>query len=115
MPPESHSPDGPNSHIDPAGDQALVHVLKRLKAAGKTLVVVSHKSGLMPVADKVLVMANGTAQAFGARDEVLQKWMRPRVVTASASSDAAASDNIPANCSGTVTVLGDAAPAKTGT
>jgi ATP-binding cassette subfamily C protein len=77
--------DEPNSQIEPAGDQALVQVIRRLKEAGKTVIVVSHKTGLIPAADKIMVMGNGAVQAFGPRDEVLQRSMRPRVVGASAA------------------------------
>ena len=72
--------DEPNSNLDSAGDEALAKAIMGLKAAGKTIVVVSHKKGLLAVADKVLVMADGAAQAFGARDEILQRMGRPRIV-----------------------------------
>jgi PrtD family type I secretion system ABC transporter len=80
--------DEPNSNLDPAGDQALAGAIAALKAAGKTVVVVSHKRGLVARADKVLVMADGAVQAFGARDEVMARLERPRVV---AGTDMAAS------------------------
>jgi len=72
--------DEPNSNLDPAGDQALDGAIAALKAAGKTVIVVSHKRGLLARADKVLVMANGAVQTFGARDEVMARLGRPRVV-----------------------------------
>ena len=72
--------DEPNSNLDPAGDQALERAIAGLKADGKTVVVVSHKRGLVGSADKVLVMADGGIQAFGGRDEVMAKVGRPRVV-----------------------------------
>jgi ATP-binding cassette subfamily C protein/ATP-binding cassette subfamily C protein EexD len=72
--------DEPNSNLDGAGDQALSETLARLKGAGKTVVVVSHKMGLIGAADKMLVMADGAVHAFGNRDEVLQRIGRPRVV-----------------------------------
>jgi ABC-type protease/lipase transport system fused ATPase/permease subunit len=75
--------DEPAFEADPAGDQALLRVLKQLKAEGKTVVVASHKTHLIPAADKILVLGNGAVQAFGPRDEILQKALRPRVVAAS--------------------------------
>jgi PrtD family type I secretion system ABC transporter len=75
--------DEPAFEADPAGDQALLRVLKQLKAEGKTVVVASHKTLLIPAADKILVLGNGAVQAFGPRDEILQKALRPRVVAAS--------------------------------
>ena len=79
--------DEPNSNLDSMGDQALAEALLRLKAAKKTVVVVSHKVGITAAADKMLVMADGAVQAFGRRDEILQRMSRPRIV---AGSDVAA-------------------------
>jgi ABC-type protease/lipase transport system fused ATPase/permease subunit len=72
--------DEPNSNLDAAGDQALADAVTSLKAAGKTVVMVSHKRGLLAQADKLLVMADGAVQAFGGRDEVVRRLGRPRVV-----------------------------------
>jgi ATP-binding cassette subfamily C protein len=72
--------DEPNSNLDAAGDQALAEALAGLKTAGTTVVVVSHKRGLIAQADKVLVMAEGGVGAFGKRDDVLGRLGRPRVV-----------------------------------
>jgi ATP-binding cassette subfamily C protein len=72
--------DEPNSNLDAAGDQALAEAIASLKAAGKTIVVVTHKRGLIAQADKMLVMADGAVQAFGSRDEVLGRIGGPRVV-----------------------------------
>jgi ABC-type protease/lipase transport system fused ATPase/permease subunit len=79
--------DEPNSNLDPAGDQALAGAIAGLKTAGKTVVVVSHKRGLVAGADKVLVMSDGAVQSFGGRDEVMAKVGRPRLV---AGTEAAA-------------------------
>jgi ABC-type protease/lipase transport system fused ATPase/permease subunit len=72
--------DEPNSNLDAAGDEALATAVAGLKAAGKTVVMVSHKRGLLAQADKLLVMADGGVQAFGGRDQVLGALGRPRVV-----------------------------------
>jgi PrtD family type I secretion system ABC transporter len=79
--------DEPNANLDSMGDQALGEALLRLKAASKTVIVVSHKVGIAAAADKMLVMADGMVQAFGSRDEILQGMVRPRVV---AGNDVAA-------------------------
>jgi PrtD family type I secretion system ABC transporter len=72
--------DEPNSNLDAAGDEALAEAVAGLKAAGTTVVVVSHKRGLIAQADKLLVMADGAVQAFGGRDEIMRRLGRPRVV-----------------------------------
>jgi len=63
--------DEPNSSLDDAGDAALAAVISKLKARGTTFVVMTHRSSVLAVADKMLVLCDGAMQAFGARDEVL--------------------------------------------
>jgi ATP-binding cassette subfamily C exporter for protease/lipase len=63
--------DEPNSSLDDAGDQALAAAVLGLKARGTTFVVMTHRTSILPVVDKMLVLRDGQAQAFGSRDEVL--------------------------------------------
>lgn len=65
--------DEPNAHLDAEGDQALVAALGALKAGGRTVLVVSHKLGILPVVDKILVLRDGRVEMLGPRDEVLPK------------------------------------------
>lgn len=68
--------DEPNSSLDDAGEQALVRTLLALKAAGTTLIVITHRTSVLPVADLMLVMQEGQVKAFGPRDEVLAALQR---------------------------------------
>ncbi len=63
--------DEPNSSLDEAGDQALAEALRGLKARGATVVVMTHRTSVLGVSDKILLLIDGTQQAFGPRDEVL--------------------------------------------
>lgn len=63
--------DEPNSSLDDAGDAALTAAILKLKARGTTLVVMTHRTSVLAVADKMLVLCDGAMQGFGARDEVL--------------------------------------------
>jgi ATP-binding cassette subfamily C exporter for protease/lipase len=63
--------DEPNSSLDDAGDAALTAAILRLKARGTTFVVMTHRTSVLAVADKMLVLCDGAMQGFGARDEVL--------------------------------------------
>jgi ATP-binding cassette subfamily C exporter for protease/lipase len=64
--------DEPNSSLDEAGDAALQQALIGLKARGATVVVMTHRTSLLAVTDKILWMAEGGQQAFGPRDQVLE-------------------------------------------
>ena len=63
--------DEPNSSLDEAGDAALANAIAALKKLGTTFVVMTHRTSVMGVTDKILIMRNGAQQAFGPRDEVL--------------------------------------------
>ncbi len=63
--------DEPNSSLDDAGDAALAKAIATLKQLGTTFVVMTHRTSVLGVADKMLIMRDGAQQAFGPRDEVL--------------------------------------------
>ena len=63
--------DEPNSSLDEVGEQALVDALRLLKAAACTTIVMSHRSSVLAVADKMLMLREGQVALFGPRDEVL--------------------------------------------
>ena len=65
--------DEPNAHLDAEGDAALIAALSSLKAEGRTILIVSHKLGILPVVDRILVLRDGRVELFGPRDEVLPK------------------------------------------
>ena len=63
--------DEPNSSLDEAGDAALANAIATLKQLGTTFVVMTHRTSVLGVADKMLIMRDGAQQAFGPRDDVL--------------------------------------------
>ena len=63
--------DEPNSSLDEAGDAALASAIVGLKARGTTFVVMTHRTSVLSVADKMLLLRDGQQQAFGPRDEVI--------------------------------------------
>jgi ATP-binding cassette, subfamily C, bacterial exporter for protease/lipase len=63
--------DEPNSSLDEAGELALMDTLKYLKRQGCSVLVITHRTSVLPAADKVLMLRDGQVAAFGPRDEVL--------------------------------------------
>jgi ATP-binding cassette subfamily C exporter for protease/lipase len=63
--------DEPNSSLDDAGESALADAIAEAKGRGTTFVVITHRTSLMKVCDKVAFMRDGQLQAFGPRDDVL--------------------------------------------
>jgi ATP-binding cassette subfamily C exporter for protease/lipase len=64
--------DEPNSSLDEQGDADLARAITQLKAKGSTFVVMTHRTSVLSVADKMLVLRDGQLQMFGPRDEVLK-------------------------------------------
>ena len=63
--------DEPNSSLDEVGDAALAQAIRELKARGTTFIVITHRTSVLSVADKMLLLRDGAQQTFGPRDEVL--------------------------------------------
>jgi ATP-binding cassette subfamily C exporter for protease/lipase len=70
--------DEPNANLDDEGEAALVRAVQGLKAQGKTVVLISHRPGIVSVADRLLILQNGTVQASGPRDGVLAALQKQR-------------------------------------
>ena len=64
--------DEPNSSLDEQGDAALANAIAQLKSRGTTFVVMTHRTSVLGVADKMLVLRDGQTQMFGPRDDVLK-------------------------------------------
>ena len=69
--------DEPNSNLDASGEEALTSAIAGVRARGGAVVIVAHRPSALAAVDLVLMMNEGKAQAFGPRDEVLSKVMRP--------------------------------------
>lgn len=64
--------DEPNANLDDVGEAALVQTVRQLKASGTTVVLITHRPGIVAVADRLVVMQDGRIQAQGPRDTVVQ-------------------------------------------
>jgi len=73
--------DEPNANLDSTGESALVAAIRYLKQAGSTVIFVTHKTNMLTLADKVLLMEQGAVRLYGERDEVFAKiFGGPKVV-----------------------------------
>ena len=70
--------DEPNASLDADGEAALMSAIHRLKNDRRTLILVTHKHNVLSIADKILILADGGVDEFGARGELLAKVLGPR-------------------------------------
>jgi ATP-binding cassette subfamily C exporter for protease/lipase len=81
--------DEPNANLDDEGEAALVRAVNGLKAKRKTVVLISHRPGIISVADRLLILHEGTVQASGPRDGVLAALQQQREAAQIAAQPAA--------------------------
>ncbi len=63
--------DEPNSNLDEIGEQALLTALIDLRKRGKTIVLITHRSSIISVTNKLLLLHDGMAKLFGPTEKVL--------------------------------------------
>ena len=55
--------DEPNSNLDEEGEKALAQAMAAMKAAGRTVIVVTHRPQILAHVDRIMVMSFGKALA----------------------------------------------------
>lgn len=63
--------DEPNSNLDEIGEQALVNAVNEMRNYGKTIVVITHRPTILNATTKLLMLKDGTVQAFGPTKQVM--------------------------------------------
>jgi PrtD family type I secretion system ABC transporter len=81
----------PNANLDAEGEQALTNALVALKRRGATVVVISHRPGLLHHCDKILMLRGGALEAFGPRTAVLERLQQRPFAVSSVPHRAASS------------------------
>lgn len=64
--------DEPTAAIDPLEETKLYHKFREM-AEGKTAVIVTHRMGAAKIADRIIVMEEGTVVQMGTHEELMQK------------------------------------------
>jgi PrtD family type I secretion system ABC transporter len=67
--------DEPNANLDHDGEQFVLSALDKLKSAGVTTVVITHRVQLLRAADRIMSLQEGSITALGSRDEVVRRFV----------------------------------------
>lgn len=70
--------DEPNANLDEQGHQSLVNTLVLLKQAGVTIIMVTQRDEILPIADEIMVFDRGLIVERDSGDKILQKY-RPQL------------------------------------
>ena len=63
--------DEPNSNLDDVGEAALIRAILELKQRGTTVILITHRTSIISVVDKLLLLVDGMLQLYGPRDQVM--------------------------------------------
>jgi ATP-binding cassette subfamily C exporter for protease/lipase len=63
--------DEPNSNLDDVGETALVQAINAFRQRGKTIILITHRTSVIGATNKLLLLREGTAAAFGPTNQVL--------------------------------------------
>ncbi len=80
--------DEPNSNLDDQGEQALARALLTLKQRGSTIIVITHRVGILGLVDRIMVLNEGAIVLDGPRDEVLAKLNQRQLQPATTGTSA---------------------------
>jgi len=72
--------DEPNASLDYVGERVLLDAIEHLKAANATVVVITHRMGILAATNKIAIMEGGTLTAFGESEAIFETHLsRPQV------------------------------------
>jgi PrtD family type I secretion system ABC transporter len=67
--------DEPNSSLDALGERMLFDAIEWMKAANITVIIITHRIGILGVTDKIAIMQDGAVTAFGESREVYERCL----------------------------------------
>ena len=70
--------DEPNSNLDEQGERDLLTTLRRIKESGRTIIIITHRTSILSLVDKLLVMKDGVIARMGSKDEVMEAISAPQ-------------------------------------
>jgi ATP-binding cassette subfamily C protein len=74
--------DEPNASLDHLGECVLAEAIERMKAANTTVIVITHRIGILAVTNKIAIMQGGVVSAFGDSREIFEMYLtRPQVTS----------------------------------
>ena len=69
--------DEPNASLDYLGECLLFEAIERMKAANTTVIIITHRMGILAATNKIAIMQGGAVTAFGDSKEVFERYLKP--------------------------------------
>jgi ATP-binding cassette subfamily C protein len=72
--------DEPNASLDYVGERVLLDAIEQMKITNTTVIVITHRMGILAATNKIAIMQGGTVAAFGDSEEIFERHLsRPQV------------------------------------
>jgi ATP-binding cassette subfamily C protein len=72
--------DEPNASLDFIGERVLLDAIEQMKMANITVIVITHRMGILAATNKLAIMQGGTIAAFGDSEEIFERYLsRPQI------------------------------------
>lgn len=69
--------DEPNANLDDVGESALAQAVMEMRQRGATVVLITHRTGIVGVADRLIVVRDGRIAMDGPRQQVMAALAKP--------------------------------------
>lgn len=74
--------DEPNASLDFVGERVLLDAIEQMKIANITVIVITHRMGILAATNKLAIMEGGAVVAFGSSEEIFERYLsRPQVAS----------------------------------
>ncbi|MCG5075612.1 type I secretion system permease/ATPase [Paraburkholderia tagetis] len=100
--------DEPNSNLDEVGEAALRQAIENLRAANRTVVLITHRTNIIAATTKLMLLVEGQLRLFGPTPHVLAAIQQPQAAAAQAAAAAAAAQASQAKPAGNASIGNDA-------
>jgi ATP-binding cassette subfamily C protein len=62
------------------GERVLYDAIEQMKAANITVIIITHRMGILAATSKIAIMQDGTVSAFGDSQEIFDRYLsRPHI------------------------------------
>jgi ATP-binding cassette subfamily C exporter for protease/lipase len=79
--------DEPNSNLDDGGEAALVKAVLDLKQQGSMVLLITHRTNILGIVDRLMLLQDGEIKLYGPRDAVIAA-LQPQPAPAPAAAPA---------------------------
>jgi PrtD family type I secretion system ABC transporter len=74
--------DEPNASLDYVGEHTLYDAIQQMKAVNTTVIIITHRMGILAATNKIAIMQDGTVSAFGDSQDIFDRYLsRPHITS----------------------------------